>query len=118
MKEPKLEPKTVKSRIRILKASLYKGCMVYLRFIDTDIFEWLLVFNNQIYSSYLILSPRRGKSKLSEAEIMAGVKVVWAGATATIDTLKGEGLDKIENEANRALKEKSMLVAGIRPGIN
>lgn len=101
----KLKTKKVKARIKTIRAIPYKGNMVYLRMIDGEIFEWLLVFNNQIYSSYLIITPKKGQTKLSEAEIMASARLVLAGATTTIDTLLGEKISKEDQEKVRLFKE-------------
>lgn len=87
-----LKPKTVKNRIRLLRALSYKGNMVYIRMIGTDLFEWLLVFENQIYSSNMIFTPRKGVFKLSEIEIQRASSLIWAGAVSTIETLLGSNL--------------------------
>ena len=102
----------------MLKAMLYKGCMVYLRLIDNEIFEWMLVFNNQIYSSYMIMKPAKGKDKLSKTEIDVSAGIVWMGATATIDTLKGEGLDQLEKNANKEFRDRGKLIRQVASTIN
>ena len=89
-----MKSKKVKGRIKVLKALPYKGLMVYLRMIDDDIFMYDLVFNNQIYSSYLIMKPKKGDKKLTQDEIDQSAALIFSGAAATIDTLKGDGLDK------------------------
>jgi hypothetical protein len=104
MKEVKLKPKKIKGRIRILKALPYEGHMVYIRLIDTDIFEWLLVFNNEVYSSYMVITPPEGKKELTKQQINVGSNLVWAGATATIDTLMGK-------ELPQDIKEKAEILS-------
>ncbi len=90
----RLKPKKIKGRITVLKAMPYKGNMVYIRMIDGAIFEWMLVFKNQIYSSYMVITPRKGETKLSKDEITQSAALLWAGAETTIDTLSGEKIDK------------------------
>lgn len=85
-----LKPKKVKGRIKVLRALPYKGSMVYLRMINKDIFMYDLIFNNEIYSSYMVFTPRNGQTKLSKSEIESAASLIWAGAMATIDTLLGE----------------------------
>ena len=89
-----IKPKKVKGRITVLKAMPYKDSMIYIRKINDDIFEYLVVFKSEIYSSYLIMKPRQGKTKLSKEEINQSAALIFAGAVSTVDTLRGEGLDK------------------------
>ena len=60
---PGLKPKKVKGRIEVLKAIPYRGIMVYLRRINDDIFEYLIPYKGEIYSDYLIITPKKGKKK-------------------------------------------------------
>ena len=92
-KSPSLKPEKVKGRSTTLKALPYKGCMVYLRRINIEIFEYLVVFNKQLYSSYWIIKPK-GKKDLTEDEVNQAAGLVMAGAIATIDILQGKKLDK------------------------
>ncbi|MBM3283171.1 hypothetical protein FJY90_02860 [Candidatus Gottesmanbacteria bacterium] len=94
----KLKYKEVKGRIKILKVISYKGSMVYLRQIDEDIFMYDLVFKGEIYSSYLVIKPRKGETKLSELEVNKSAALIFTGAIATIDHLLGKKVDK-ETEA-------------------
>jgi len=93
-----IKHKKVKGKITILKALLYKDSMVYIRKIKDDIFEWLLVFKGEVYSSYLIMKPKKGETKLTPEEISQTAELLWSGATTTIDTLLGEKLDKKKKE--------------------
>ncbi len=102
MKKGELKVKQVKGQIKTLSALPYKGYMIYIRRIEAlNIFEWLFSFNNQIYSSYLILAPGKGKTSLAVNEVNAATVIVLAGARATIDTLLGQivsGKDKMKAE--------------------
>ena len=93
---PTIKHKKVKGKITILKALPYKESMVYIRKIGKEIFEWLLVFKGQIYSSYVIITPREGANKLTKSEIRQVAALLWVGATSTIDTLLGVKIEKIK----------------------
>lgn len=94
----KLKVKKVKGRITVLKVLPYKGSMVYLRMVGEDIFMYDLVFKNEIYSSYLIISPKKGYNKLNKNEINQAGALIFAGAVSTIDTLLKEKVDKKTEE--------------------
>lgn len=87
MEEKELKHKKIKGRVQVLKANLYKGHMVYIRKIGSDYFEYLLEFNGEIYSSYIIITPREGKTKLSKKEIEECASLIYTGATSTLDVL-------------------------------
>lgn len=91
---PNLEVKKVEGRIKVLKALPYKDSMIYLRMVDNDLFMYDLVFKGQIYSSYLLMKPKKGCKKLTQDEINQSAALIFAGATTTIDFLRGEELDK------------------------
>ena len=67
--------------------------MVYLRRIDIEIFEYLVVFAEQIYSSYIIIKPSKLKKDLTNDEANQAAALAMAGACATIDTLLEKKLD-------------------------
>ena len=93
-KPPLLNYDKVKGRITTLKAIPYKGHMIYLRRIDIEIFEYLVVYNNEVYSSYWIIKPRKGEKDLDESEVAQAGGLTMAGACATIDMLTGKKVDK------------------------
>ena len=94
-KKHELKPKKIKARIVLLKALPYKEVMVYLRKIDEDIFEYLVPFKGEVWTSYLIITPKKGCKTLTKGETNNAAALVFAGATATIDMLLGETkLDK------------------------
>ena len=102
-----IKHKKVKGKITVLKKLLYKDNVVVIRKINDDIFEWLLVFKSDIYSSYLIMKPRKGEKRLSDEEIDQTSGLLWNGATTTIDTLLGETLNEKKDELS---KEKQKVV--------
>jgi hypothetical protein len=85
----KIKHKKVKGRMKVLKATLYKGHMIYIRQIGKDYFEYLTEYNGEIYSSYIIITPREGKKRLSKTDINGCIEIVHSGAEATIDALLG-----------------------------
>ena len=93
-KIPELKVEKVKGRITTLKALPYKNCMVYLRRVDIELFEYLVVFNKQLYSSYWIIKPAKGKKDLTKDEVAQAGSLAMSGAIATIDFLLGEKPDK------------------------
>ncbi len=92
--KPSLKPKKVKGRITTIKALPYKGCMVYLRRINIEIFEYLVVIKKQIYSSYWIIKPDKGKKDLNKDQVVQAAALAMAGAVATVDLQLGVKLDK------------------------
>jgi hypothetical protein len=103
MKQPKLKPKRVKGRIATLKAMQYEGCMVYIRRIDIELFEYLVVFNGQIYAGSMNFTPTEGKKDLTLEQVGVATSYLWTSATVTIDTLMGKKLDKETEELAKRL---------------
>ena len=104
-----LKVKKVKGRIKLLKAIMYKGSMVYLRQVDEEIFMYDLVFRDQIYSSYLIITPRTGKNKLSKSEVNQSAALIFTGATATIDQLLGVKLEESKKKIVKTFIKSSQV---------
>lgn len=112
----RLKPKKVKGRIQVLKALPYKGHMVYVRHIIREhIFEYVLVFEKQIYSSYMIISPKVGQTKLSKDEISQATELLWAGAEATLEGLMGVNLDKTKADVVKTFEETREKVEAVLP---
>ena len=84
--EKELNVKEVKGRIEVLKVMPYKGVLIYVRRIDKDIFEYLVSYKGEIYSSYIVITPRKGEKELSKDDINKAAAVIFAGGTATIDS--------------------------------
>jgi hypothetical protein len=93
----RLKPKKIKGRVQTLKVLPYLGNMVYVQRImsknDHDIFQYIAVFKDQVYSNYIVIAPKKGKTKLSKEEVSQCVELIWAGATATLETLLNKKLD-------------------------
>lgn len=102
--------KKVPGRIEVLKIMPYRGCMVYIRRIDRDIFMYDLVYKEEIYSSYLIITPRPGKKEHTRSEINQSAAMIFAGAIATIDTMKGSRLTKKAKEDVKLFEETRKII--------
>lgn len=89
MKKQTIKHKKTKGRVKVLKASLYKGHKVIVRMIGTDYFEYITEYGGEIYSSYIIITPQEGKKKLSKTEIQECADLIYSGAEATLDVLTG-----------------------------
>lgn len=93
-----LNHKKVKGRVTILKAVLYKGYKIIIRKIGKDYFEYLIPFNNEIYSNFMIIKPKKGSKKLTLSEIAECCELIYVGAESTIDALLGiEADDTVKN---------------------
>lgn len=89
----KIKVKRVKGRVAVLKVLPYKGCNIYIRQYDKEIFTYDIVYEGQIYFQYVVMKPAKGKVKLNADEVEQTIGILWAGATATVDTLMGVTLD-------------------------
>lgn len=101
-----VKSKDVEGDIKLLKAMPYKGNMIYIRMIGVSMFLFDVVFENQLHSSYNIISPEKGKKKLTDNEITRAAAYTFAGATTTIDYLLGEELTE-EQKAKVETFEKA-----------
>lgn len=81
--------KKSEGRIKVLRALPYRGSMVYLRVIDGVIFEWLLIFKKELYTGYLVITPKKGKKKLTDEETAQSAALALQGALATVDMKMG-----------------------------
>jgi hypothetical protein len=102
------------SLMKILTAVGYKDGMVYARQIagsTKDIFLWDAVWQGQLYSSYIVVTHEEGV-ELTQDVVDNARDMCYAGAAATIDFQRGEGLTDQEKaqvelfEANRLKVEK------------
>jgi len=79
------------NKIKVIKQLKYKNCPVYIRGLDSR-FEFLLFYNNRLYSQYVDIKPiwyrRFLKEKYTEEQLDNIVKLVYISACKTIDELK------------------------------
>lgn len=97
-----LKPKKVKGRIAVLMAAPYKGSMMYLRKIGEEIFEYLVIFKNELYTNYMIFTLPKGKKKMTNGQNNAARNLILAGGQATVDMLLG---DKMKPEDKMLAKD-------------
>jgi len=99
------------ARMKLLTVVGYKDGMIYVRQIGSDMFIWDAVWKGQLYSSYIIIIPEEGK-ELSQDVVDNARQMCYAGAAATIDYQRGEGVTEDQKkqvelfEANRLKAEK------------
>ncbi|MCR4306305.1 MAG: hypothetical protein NUV73_04455 [Candidatus Daviesbacteria bacterium] len=86
--EPKQdEVKKVEGHIKLHKAMPYKGDMIYIRQFGVELFEYLVVHQNQLYSSYIIVKPEEGKKEMNQGQTMRAIQIIFSGAVTTVDQL-------------------------------
>ena len=77
---------------------------------DPDIFEYFFAFKKQVYTNYIVILPRKGRTKLNKDEISQSAELVWAGAEASIDMLLEGELDKKKAEIIKAFESSRKVV--------
>lgn len=85
--EKELKIETVKGVITVLRVTTYRDCPIYIRMLEGKHFEYMVIYKNEIYSSYITIEPKEGKTKLSHSDINKAAGVIFAGAVSTIDEL-------------------------------
>ena len=103
-----LKPKKVKGRIDVLRKQTYRDHSLYIRYIKPDIFEYLVIHENEIYTGYLIITPEKGKNKLTPDQITQSAALIFTGAVATIDMLvDGDPDEKEVKKVKKTTKKKN-----------
>lgn len=97
--------KKLKGRIKTLQALPYRGCMIYIRRIDVTLFEYLVVFKEQIYSQSYEVILGKGSKDLSKEKVARAASWAMAGACTTVDYHLGTKLDKKTKEAVKAFEK-------------
>lgn len=101
----KLKVRESKVVIETLRAIPYKNNLVYIRRIPKlHLFEWIIVFGGEVYTSHLVMKPPKGKKSLNKKELDAAITLVLMGAESTIDTLLGETVSGAEEERAKVLE--------------
>lgn len=107
-----LRPKKIKGRITVLLASPYKDSMVYIRQIDKEIFEYLVVYKGQVYANYMVFKLDPGK-RFTKEQVKAGMNMLQGGAMATVDALRGDTISDSDKkladdmeQVTKAIKSK------------
>lgn len=90
--------------IRVLKTIQYNDNLIYVRRLDVELFEYLFIENNEIYSHTFEFNASFGKMFLyrigflkdvfSEQELMKAIAIVRIGAVEIINMVKEKSNDK------------------------
>lgn len=96
----KLKPRKKKSIVTVLRIQPWGKYKIYTRKIDLGrgkaMFEWLVIDkDHNLYSSYMIVTPRKGTSKLSDLEVTEAEKIVFYGAMSTVEAIGGENAKSV-----------------------
>ncbi len=83
--------KKIEGIVSILRSDEYKGHRIIIRRIYKDYFEYLVSYEGQIYSSYIIITPEEGKDELTDEQVSECSALIYNGALTTIDMLISEG---------------------------
>ena len=102
----KLKAKKIKARIKVMRVLQHQGSPIYIRMIDGEIFTYDLIFQNELYSSYLVIKPAKGQKKLKPEEVEKAIALIYSGAVATIRTLLG---DQVKGEEKKRAEIVSSL---------
>ena len=86
--------KSSKGLMKVLMALKHEGYNFYVRQFGKEIFTWDVVYRGELYSSYIVIKLKKKSSKLSDTDLNEVIKMCYAGAVTTIDTLLGKKLDK------------------------
>lgn len=86
--------KTVPSQIKLWKVTPYKDSKIYIRQFGKSLFEYLVLWKDNIYSDNIIITPEEGKKKLTNAQEHTAFAWIFAAATTTVDTLRGDKVDE------------------------
>jgi hypothetical protein len=84
--------------MKVLMVITYKGYAIYIRMVDKKIFIWDVIFENQLFSSFIVITPKLGEKGLNEDEIKEVIKMCYAGAAATVDNLLGVELSEKDKD--------------------
>lgn len=120
IKEPpdlSIKAKPTKGRVRVLLVLPYEGVNVYVRQVDGTLFEYMLPYKGEIYSSYFEIYPDKehikkcskcgyvqvGDKSFTQKQFNNIEQLVLAGAHSTIEYLKG--IENAEIEHQKALGE-------------
>lgn len=98
--------------MEVLQIISYKDGDILIRKFPKDMYVWDVFYRGRFYSSYIVIKPVKGQKKLNEVEIAEVVKMLYAGAATTIDTLRGDKLSKKDKELVKMFEKGRKLVEG------
>lgn len=77
---------TKEAKIQVLKIYRYKGAQIFLRQIQDDIFEFLIVYKNRLFSDFFYLDEAERK-KLNKKEQGGAAFLVANAAEGVVDAV-------------------------------
>jgi len=104
-KKKTLKAKKVRGRITVLKIFDYENHLVYIRKINNDIFEYLLIHEGKIFSSYIIITPEEEKRRLTKKQLAQTIVLISVAAETTIDYLIKEEIKKLPKAPKKEIKK-------------
>jgi len=81
--------KKVEGRIKVLKVVYYRDCPIYLMVTDGQIFQYFAIIKKSLFFGYNVITPRKGKTSLTEHETNIAAALILTGATTTVDLQLG-----------------------------
>lgn len=102
----------IKGLMTVLQVIDYKDGSILIRKFPEDMYVWDVYFKGRFYSSYIVMKPIEGKDKLSDEELKELIKMLYAGAAATIDYQLGIKLDKSQSEMVKIFEGARKQVTG------
>ena len=114
----KIKKDKLEERMTVLMVTSYGGGKIYVRRVGKWVFMWDAVYKNELYSSHVVVKPRKGKKVLSKAEIEEITKILFAGGASTIDYQKGIKLSKTEKETVEMFEKARSTVSNLKPKAN
>lgn len=103
----------IKGLIRVLQIVDYKEGNILIRKLPNNIYEWIVSFRGQFFSSYIIIEPVKGQTDLNEAEISEVTKMLYAGAASTIDFQRGDKLSKKDKDMVKMFERARKSIRGL-----
>ena len=91
-------------KITVLQIQNYRGSLIYVRKIEAgvgNVFEFLLVYEGQIYGFSRLVVPAEGVKELTDEEISVAKDLLLVTATTTVDTL----IEKSKCQKKKKLKK-------------
>jgi len=114
---PPIKSKEVKGRVTVLRSIPYKDHTIIIRRIDRDMFEYV-VSKSPIYSSWIQIKPRKGKTHLSKSEVLASMNLILAGGMATVDMLYGDTLEEDKQKIVDVFEKSKEMVLNTTKVVN
>jgi len=94
-----LKYKDTRGIVKILKVLHYRDHIIYIRSFYEFLFEYIVIHEGQVYSSYVVVAPEKpDQKKLKQQEVLSAVRIILTGAVATVDFLTGKELTPEEKK--------------------